>query len=200
MQLDRDEKGFSFLREGPLDMRMNPVEELTAEQIVNEWSERQIGDVLREYGEEPKWKVIAKTIVDARRKYRITTTMQLAQIIASCRGKIRGKLHPATLVFQALRICVNHELDVLKQGLEEALKLLAPAGKIGVISFHSLEDRVVKMLFKEITAPLRENREKIASTISLLTKKPIVPTLSEMRKNVRARSAKLRFVGKRSDA
>ncbi len=196
MQLDQEHKGFSFLREGPLDMRMNPLSELDAETIVNEWSERELGDIFWQYGEEPKWKVISNAIVHARRKCRICTTKQLSDLICSCRGRVKGKLHPATLVFQALRICVNKELDVLQNALDQALKLLASHGKIGVISFHSLEDRIVKNIFREASAPIREGKVKLQPLMKLLTKKPIVPTLAEIRKNARARSAKMRFAEK----
>jgi 16S rRNA (cytosine1402-N4)-methyltransferase len=196
MQLDQELKGFSFLKEGPLDMRMNPLSELDAETIVNEWSERELGDIFWQYGEEPKWKTISNAIVQARRKCRICTTKQLSDLISSCRGRINGRLHPATLVFQALRICVNKELDVLQNALDQALKLLASHGKIGVISFHSLEDRIVKNIFREASTPIREGKEKLQPLMKLLTKKPIVPTLAEIRKNARARSAKMRFAEK----
>ena len=196
MQLDQEHKGFSFLKEGPLDMRMNPTIELDAETIINEWSEKTLGDIFLRFGEEPKWKVISKAIVNARKKCRICTTKQLADLIVSCRSKVRGKLHPATLVFQALRICVNRELDVLQSAIDQSMRLLATHGKIGVISFHSLEDRIVKNMFREAAAPIREGKEKLIPMMKLLTKKPIVPTLAEIRKNVRARSAKMRFAEK----
>ncbi len=196
MQLDQDRKGFSFLKEGPLDMRMNPLSELSAETIVNEWSEQDLGEIFLEYGEEPKWKVISKAIVQARKKCRICTTKQLSDVITACRSKVRGKLHPATLVFQALRICVNKELDVLQNALDEAMRLLETHGKIGVISFHSLEDRIVKTIFKQASTPIREGKEKLIPMMKLLTKKPIVPSWEEIRKNVRARSAKMRFAEK----
>ncbi len=196
MQLDQDYKGFSFSKEGPLDMRMNPFGELSAETIVNEWSEKNLGDIFREYGEDPKWKMIAKVIVEARRKCRIKTTTQLAEIIAACRAKVKGRMHPATLIFQALRICVNKELDVLQEGLKIAMKLLSSQGKIGVISFHSLEDRIVKNIFRDAATPIKEGREKLIPIMKLLTKKPISATLREVRKNARSRSAKLRFAEK----
>jgi 16S rRNA (cytosine1402-N4)-methyltransferase len=196
MQLDQEQKGFSFLKEGPLDMRMNPTIELDAETIINEWSEKTLGDIFLRYGEEPKWKIISKAIVEARRKIRIRTTTQLADVISSCRAKVRGKLHPATLIFQALRICVNKELDVLQSAIDQSMKLLESHGKIGVISFHSLEDRIVKNMFREASTPIREGKEKLIPMMKLLTKKPIVPTLAEIRKNARSRSAKMRFAEK----
>ncbi len=196
MQLDQDSKGFSFLKEGPLDMRMNPLSELDAETIINEWSENDLGEIFLEYGEEPKWKIISKAIVQARKKCRICTTKQLSDLITSCRSRVRGKLHPATLVFQALRICVNKELDVLQNAIDQSMKLLASHGRIGVISFHSLEDRIVKNMFREAATPIREGKEKLIPLMKLLTKKPIVPTLAEIRKNIRSRSAKMRFAEK----
>lgn len=196
MQLDQEHKGFSFLKEGPLDMRMNPLSELSAEDIINDWSERDLGNIFRNFGEEPKWKEIAKVIVDARRKCRIETTKQLANIIEGCRSRVKGRLHPATLVFQALRISVNKELDVLKEGLEQAIQFLSAEGRMGVISFHSLEDRIVKNIFRDAATPLREGKEKLMPLMTLLTKKPIIPTLAEIRANARSRSAKLRFAEK----
>jgi 16S rRNA (cytosine1402-N4)-methyltransferase len=184
MQLDRGEKGFSFLKEGPLDMRMDPREALTAREIVNHWTEKQLGDLLRTYGEEPKWRRLARAIVAARRTRSLETTTELAEVIASACGG-RGKLHPATLVFQALRIRVNRELEVLQEALAKAAQRLAPEGRIGVISFHRLEDRIVKHAFRE------------SQMLEAVTKKPLQPTLQEIRDNRRARSAKLRFAERR---
>lgn len=197
MQLDQDHKGFSFSKEGPLDMRMNPKGELTAKKIVNGWSEQELGHIFKEYGEDPRWKRAAKAIVEARRKKPIVTTKQLADIITTvCKTKIKGRLHPATLVFQALRICVNKELDVLMEGLSKAIHFLAPQGKVGVLSFHSLEDRIVKNIFRTAATPKREGKEKILPILKLLTKKPLIPSLKEIRMNPRSRSAKLRFAQK----
>lgn len=199
MQLDQDERGFSFKKDGPLDMRMDLSNPLKAEDIVNTWSEKEIGNCLKEYGEEPLWKRLSKVIVEARRKGRITTTKQLADIVQQAiphRGKKR--IHPATLVFQALRICVNKELEHLEDALKQAMKMLAKNGKLGVISFHSLEDRIVKHIFKAASQPLKDIRgKKIAEpTIKVLTKRPVVPSLREVRFNRRSRSAKMRFVEK----
>jgi 16S rRNA (cytosine1402-N4)-methyltransferase len=197
MQLDKDYKGFSFSKEGPLDMRMNPKNELTAKDIVNQWSEQELGEIFREYGEEPRWRQAAKAIVQGRKKHPIETTKQLVEILTSaCRSKIKGRLHPATLIFQALRICVNKELDVLMEGLSKVIQFLAPQGKVGVISFHSLEDRIVKNIFRTAATPKKEGREKLMPIMKLLTKKPLVPTFNEIRMNPRARSAKLRFAQK----
>jgi 16S rRNA (cytosine1402-N4)-methyltransferase len=192
MQLDKGHKGFSFSKEGPLDMRMDPGAELTAEEIVNRYSEKKLGEIIRDYGEEPQWKRVAKAIVSARIKDPIVTTQQLASLLVSTLGfKRGGRLHPATLVFQALRIAVNKELEAIENGLKKALKFLAKGGIVGAISFHSLEDRLVKNIFKE--ACHREKGEKLPSFMQLLTKKPLVPSFAEERLNPRSRSAKMRF-------
>ncbi len=183
MQLDQEGRGFSFLRDGPLDMRMNPHETLTAEDIINSWPEADLAKIFYELGEERRSRQAAKAIVQARRKERITTTGKLAEIISSVIYR-RGKLHPATLIFQALRLAVNRELEVITSLLPNAIDLLAPGGRMGVISFHSLEDRIVKETFKK------------NPHIQILTKKPLVADYQESRKNPRARSAKLRFCEK----
>jgi len=195
MQLDQGDRGFSFSKEGPLDMRMGPDTELTAEEIVNQYSELELGKIFREFGEEKQWRKIAKAIVDARRKAPIKKTTELAGIIAGVVG-FRGKkrLHPATLIFQALRIAVNHELDAVQMGISKAVEFLAKGGRVGVLSFHSLEDRIVKHLFK--AAAFRKKGDKDPAVLKLLTKKPVVPAWTEMKKNPRSRSAKLRFAEK----
>jgi len=150
MQLDRPEKGFSFMRDGPLDMRMDPDQALTAAEIVNTWSEKDLGVIFRDYGEEKQWRALSRAIVEARKDFQITTTMQLTDVLMPLLGWRKGKgLHPLTLVFQALRICVNDELGVLAKILPDALDLLAPGGRLAIISFHSLEDRIVKNAFRE---------------------------------------------------
>ncbi len=198
MQLDQGHKGFSFSKEGPLDMRMDPALSVSAEEVVNEWPEGELGTIFREYGEEPRWRRAAEAICRARKEEKIKTTSQLAEILVSALG-FRGKkrLHPATLIFQALRICVNDELGAIKSALEKAIKMLAPVGRMGVLSFHSLEDRIVKNIFRE-AAQKPKKREKVAPPplLALLTKKPLVPSFEETRTNPRARSAKLRFVEK----
>lgn len=199
MQLDQSEKGFSFMKEGPLDMRMDPTAELTAEEIVNTWDAKELSAVIRDLGEEPRWRRAADAIVKERRNRPIKTTKQLADLMLAALGsRTRGRLHPATLVFQGLRICVNRELEVLKEGLAKALEFLTPGGRLGVISFHRLEDRIVKEVFKAASAPLKKRGQMGAEKplFRLLTKKPLVPTASEMRKNPRSRSAKLRFIEK----
>jgi 16S rRNA (cytosine1402-N4)-methyltransferase len=192
MQLDKGEKGFSFSKEGPLDMRMDPTSDLNAKEIVNTWSEEKLGDIFRELGEEPRWKRSAKAIVEARRKKLIETTKQLADVISEAlKTPLKGKWHPATLIFQALRICVNHELESIAEGVSKAIKFLSKDGRIGVMSFHSLEDRIVKNIFKEASFVPKRSQEK--ALLRLLTKKPFAPEENEVRENPRSRSAKLRF-------
>lgn len=179
MQLDERERGFSFMGDAPLDMRMDPEGDLTAEAIVNRYSEKELARILFEFGEERRSRQVAKAIVEARRKRRIRTTKELVEIIKPF--ATRGKLNPATLTFQALRIAVNDELGQLERGLKAAISKLSPQGRMAVISFHSLEDRIVKNT-------LRDAKEEIL----VLTKKPIGPSVEEMRTNPRARSSKLR--------
>lgn len=180
-QLDFPERGFSFRQTAPLDMRMDRRQSLTAAEIVNHWQERELADLIYEYGEERYSRRIARQIV---RQRPLQTTTELAEAIArSVPPPYRyAKIHPATRTFQALRIAVNQELASLKTFLNKASGLLEPGGRIGVISFHSLEDRAVKHHFRE------------ASQLRVLTKKPIVPQAEERSKNPRSRSAKLRFV------
>ncbi|MBP7074923.1 MAG: 16S rRNA (cytosine(1402)-N(4))-methyltransferase RsmH, partial [Rhabdochlamydiaceae bacterium] len=143
MQLDQGEKGFSFMKEGPLDMRMDPDSELTAADVVNSYSEEKLGEIFRDMGEEPQWRRAARAIVYARENKPIETTHELSSILKKSLGlKKGGRLHPATLIFQTLRIVVNRELEAIEKGLSKALKFLAPLGRIGAISFHSLEDRI----------------------------------------------------------
>ncbi|HSX12573.1 MAG TPA: 16S rRNA (cytosine(1402)-N(4))-methyltransferase RsmH [Rhabdochlamydiaceae bacterium] len=198
MQFDQGEKGFSFSKEGPLDMRMDPSMPLSAKEVVNRFSEEEIGKIFKEYGEEPRWRQAAKAIVHARRKSPIETTKQLAEIISQAIGKAKKHLHPATLIFQALRICVNQELESVKSALPKAINWLASHGRMGVISFHRLEDSIVKSLFKEASrAPSkREKGNFVPPLLHLVTKKPIVASEEERRFNPRSRSAKLRFAEK----
>lgn len=179
MQLDERERGFSFMGDAPLDMRMDPEGKLTAEMIVNRYSEKELARIFHEYGEERRSRPVAKAIVEARKKRRIRTTSELVEIIRPVATK--GKLHFATLVFQALRIVVNDELGQLERGIGAAIKKLCPGGRIAVISFHSLEDRIVKNQLRDAKGILK-----------VLTKKPIGPSDEEMRANPRSRSSKLR--------
>ena len=196
MQLDEKDRGFSFMKEGPLDMRMDPSSDLTAKEIVNKWSEVDLGKLFREHGEERRWKQAAKAIVHARRKKQIETTTELAEILSKAIGRSRKKLHPATLIFQALRITVNQELASIEEGVKEAISLLTPGGRIGVLAFHRLEDRIVKNLFRSVSKPIKKMAEMKEShffpMLKLLCKKPLIPSLHESRENRRARSAKLR--------
>lgn len=190
-QLETAGRGFSFLRDEPLIMTFSSVEggrPFTAEDIVNGWSEETLSNILFGYGEERFSRQIAKAIVEARRKERITTTNALVEIVkaAVLGGYRNGPLHPATRTFQALRIAVNDELMALSEGLTGAFESLKPGGKMAVVSFHSIEDRIVKNFFKE----------KVAEGAVLLAKKPIAPTFQETRMNPRSRSAKLRLIKK----
>jgi 16S rRNA (cytosine1402-N4)-methyltransferase len=183
LQFSDPGRGFSFQAEGPLDMRMNPQSELTAEQVVNRFDERELADLIYEFGEERRSRRIARAIVRSRP---IRSTAQLAAIVsAAARPMKPERIHPATLTFQALRIFVNRELEDLRQLLEAAPQLLKPGGRLVIISFHSLEDRIVKDAMRE---GARQGRYR------LLTKKPLVAREEEVASNPRARSAKLRAV------
>lgn len=204
MQLDFAERGFSFLREGPLDMRMNPDADLTAAEIVNEWDESDLGKIFRDYGEEKMWRKAASAIVKQRQTAPFTTTLQLASCIEKA-FRIPphlSKLHPATLVFQALRIAVNQELKRLELFLPDALKSLKKGGRLAIISFHSLEDRIVKQAFsyyasdKESTSGIGGLFIDKIPEAKLLTKKPIIAAQEEIEENPRSRSAKLRALEK----
>ena len=183
-QLDQAQRGFSFRQEAPLDMRMDSTQELTAEEIVNHWDEKTLADTIYEYGEERLSRRIARRLIE-RRPFRTTT--ELASAIASAypsKAK-HGRIHPATRTFQALRIAVNSELDVLKTFLDRAPDWLAPEGRLAIISFHSLEDRIVKYAFRG------------DERLNIVTKKPLVATREEVRENNRSRSAKLRVAEKK---
>lgn len=186
LQLKRHERGFSFLSEERLDMRMDTSQELDARRVVNRYPERELERILRDYGEEPAARKIAKAIVERRKKAAIETGAELAGIVEGVYGG-RGKLHPATRTFQALRIEVNRELDELKAGLAAALERLIAGGRLCVISYHSLEDRIVKNMLRDSA---RDGR------VRLLTKKPVGPGRDEVRLNPSSRSAKLRGVEK----
>lgn len=186
--VDQSGRGFSFQRDEPLDMRYNPAEtKFTAATIVNTWSKQELERIFKEYGEERFSRKIAAAIVSARKEHQFRTTSELVHII---RKNIpsplqHGHLHPATRIFQALRIAVNDELGELTQGLEQGIDLLVADGKMIVISFHSLEDRIVKETFKQ------KEKEGI---VKILTKKPISASREEERVNPRSRSAKLRAI------
>jgi 16S rRNA (cytosine1402-N4)-methyltransferase len=183
------ERGFSFRQSGPLDMRMDIRQELSAQQIVNDSSEDELAQILKKYGEEPKARLIARAIIENRP---IENTTQLAAIIENAAGwrARHAKTHPATRSFQAIRIAVNDELNQLQKALPLILKLLAPGGRLAIISFHSLEDRAVKQFLAE------HSGNRYDAELRLLTKKPIVASHSEIVSNPRARSAKLRAAAK----
>jgi 16S rRNA (cytosine1402-N4)-methyltransferase len=184
--LDKASRGFSFQHSGPLDMRMDQRQTLTAETIVNEWPAEQLEQILRKYGEEPHARRIAESIV-ANRSFK--TTDELAKTIARASGKWQKK-HPATRTFQALRIVVNDELGVLESTLPLWIQLLKPGGRLGIISFHSLEDRIVKLYFAE------NGGERYDASFSVPFKNPIVAGEPELVSNPRSRSAKLRVAAK----
>ena len=189
-QLEVAPRGFSFLRDEPLLMTFRSEGEgLTAREIVNEWAEESIADVIYGYGEETAARRIAHAIVEARTKKPIETSMELAAIIKEgVPAKLRlGRIHPATKTFQALRIAVNDELGALREALTKGFSLLAVNGRMAVISFHSLEDRIVKDFYKE------KAKEGIGT---IITKKPITPSDEEVKENPRSRSAKLRIISK----
>lgn len=206
MQFDMPEKGFSFMHDGPLDMRMDPTKDLTAAEIVNHWSEQEIGEIFRDYGEEKRWRAAARAIIDARKQGPIATTFELAAALAQAvkPHPFKKTIHPLTLVFQALRIAVNAELDVLETIIPKAIERLAPGGRLAIISFHSLEDRIVKNTFRFSASDKMDtsgfgdglfvDKEPI---VNILTKKPITPSIEEAEENPRSRSAKLRVVEKR---
>ncbi len=184
-QLDQSDRGFSFRHEAPLDMRMDSTQALTAEEIVNHWDEKTLADTIYEYGEERLSRRIARQIVEKRP---FGTTTELAGAIAHAYpAKARhGRIHPATRTFQALRIAVNSELKILEEFLAKAPDWLAPGGRLAIISFHSLEDRIVKYAFRG------------DARLDIVTKKPIVATREEVRENKRSRSAKLRVAERKA--
>jgi len=183
LQLNDPERGFSFQAEGPLDMRMNPESGRTAEQVVNHMGEKELADVIYEFGEERRSRRIARAIVRSRP---IRTTKQLVEVVSAAARSMKSKherIHPATRTFQALRIFVNRELDDLKALLEAAPRVLKPGGRLVVISFHSLEDRIVKDATREGAKDMH---------FRLLTKKPVTASEVEIERNPRSRSAKMR--------
>ena len=203
-QLDDQKRGFSYQKDAPLDMRMNPLEGVSARTIVNTWSEEQLAEIIFSYGEERWARRIAGFIVRERERRPIETTGQLVEIIKTAvpAAARRSGPHPAKRTFQALRIAVNDELDGLARTLPRAVQLLKPGGRLCVISFHSLEDRIVKKTLQKMAASCvcppglpqcRCGRQRI---VKILTKKPVLPSEREIRENPRARSAKLRVAEK----
>lgn len=194
LQLEGEERGFSFRREAPLDMRFDPRQGTTAADLVNRLPEGELARIIREFGEEPRARAIARAIVRSRPLH---TTTQLAGVVARVVGP-RRRLHPATRVFQALRIAVNRELEALETALTQATNLLAPGGRLVVISYHSLEDRVVKRFLRWAEAPctcpqgVAQCRCGRKPLMRQLTRKPATPGQEEVRENPRCRSARLR--------
>ena len=200
-QIDDASRGFSFMKDGPLDMRMDKKSKLSAYEVVNTYSLEELVHIFYVYGEEPMSKVIAKKIVEYRSKRPIKTTKELVKVIESAVGsKYFNKKHPERELFQALRIEVNAEVKILESVLPDAISLLKKGGRLAVITFHSLEDRIVKQVFKrfsevnDLVKGLPVIPEEYKPLIKLVNKKPIVPTREEINENSRSKSAKLRIV------
>ena len=196
-QFNKGERGFSFSKEAPLDMRFNQDADFSAYDVVNTYSESDLVRIFSEYGEERFSKRIAKKIVEERRKSSIKTTTELANLIINCTPHIKSSVHPATRVFQAIRIEVNQELQNVKNTLNDVLDLLEVGAIISVISFHSLEDRIVKNLFKYHSARCHCEKNQMICTcpppkLELVNKKPLMATEREVKENPPSRSAKLR--------
>ena len=195
VQIEGSGRGFSFLRDEPLDMRFDPDAGLTAAEIVNTYSYDDLAKVLSKYGEEPRARAIARAIVACRP---LNSTAELAKLVAGARGRRGGRIHPATRTFQALRLAVNSELERVAEGLLQAITLVRPGGRIAVIAYHSLEDRIVKSTFA------RESRACVCppgapvctcehvQSLRVITRKVVTPSLQEVKENPRSRSARLR--------
>jgi 16S rRNA (cytosine1402-N4)-methyltransferase len=188
-QLDSPERGFSFNLEGPLDMRMDVRNKVTAFKIINQYSEPKLTHLFQEFGELRQAKKLAQQIATRRRAKKIETTTELRQLVEEvCHWRPqKGKIHPAAKVFQALRIEVNHELEGLSGFLKRIVQLISPETRLAVLSFHSLEDRIIKHTFMELASP-----DKNHPLLNILTKKPVTPSEDEVAQNSRAHSAKLR--------
>lgn len=186
LQLKNPERGFSFTSAKRLDMRMDRRQELSAWDVVNKYSEKELQRILTQFGEERRSRKISKAIIDSRSKKTIDTCSELSNIVESVYGK-KGRLHPATKTFQALRIEVNRELEELRKGLDSSLRLLKKGGRLCVISYHSLEDRIVKNF-------MADSSKK--GLLKIITKKPTTPSHKERRSNPSSRSAKLRVAEK----
>ena len=199
-QIDSLERGFSFRSDAALDMRMDRRQSIDAREIVNSYAAEDLARIFREYGEEPQARRLARAIVEQRQSRPLQSTGELARLIERIKGRGRREHHPATQVFQALRIAVNQELDHLRRFLESGYETLLPKGRMAIISFHSLEDRRVKTAFRKWSraclCPPRALRCQCgwSQKVKLLTKRPIVPSAGEIQANPRARSAKLRAV------
>ena len=203
-QLDEAERGFSYMQDGPLDMRMDPEGLRSAQNVINEYSEEDLARIIKEYGEERWAKRIARFIVEERKKKPFTTTMELVEVIKKAvpKGARRDGPHPAKRTFQAIRIEVNQELAILEQSIKDMVDVLDTGGRLCIITFHSLEDRIVKQTFRHLENPCICppdfpicicGKQPVAK---IITRKPILPTNEEIGKNPRARSAKLRILEK----
>lgn len=203
-QLDNGERGFSYMKDAPLDMRMDREAELTAYNVVNDYSEEKLYKLIRDYGEEKFASRIAKFIIDRRQNNPINSTFELVDIIkAAIPAKARREgPHPAKRTFQAIRIEVNGELEILDKAIEGSINKLKKGGRLAIITFHSLEDRIVKNKFKDLANPCKCPKDlpmcvcgKVP-TVKIISKKPIEPSLDEVEENPRSRSAKLRIAEK----
>lgn len=200
--IDDPSRGFSFMNEGPLDMRFDASSGPTAADLLRTTPEKELGGIFYKYGEEKASRKLAKAIVEERKERPFTTTRQLTEFIETALGRGKPGKHRATKIFQALRIAVNEELNALELGLDQAVECLAPHGRVVVLSYHSLEDRIVKNVFRTRSSDLRDpndlfgSRVLVSKTLSLLTKKPITPSEEEIHRNNRARSALLRAAEK----
>jgi 16S rRNA (cytosine1402-N4)-methyltransferase len=203
-QLDSADRGFSLRSGGNLDMRMDPGESLTAAELVNEWNEADLARIFHDLGEERRSRAVAGAIVRRRVTRRFSDTLDLADCVAGVVGR-KGRIHPATRVFQALRMTVNREMEALESALESAPALLKPGGRMAVITFHSLEDRMVKRFFRSRSVRELDRPEWPAPRpnpdccLRLITRKPVTPAAPEVGGNPRARSAKLRVAEKRKE-
>jgi len=200
-QLDTIERGFSFHNDAILDMRMDKSNPISAKDIINTYDEKKLSDIIFRYGEEKYAKNIARNIVRKRKEKKITTTLELVDIIKmSMPYKDTIKSHPARRTFQAIRIEVNHELDILEDSLRKALSILNVGGRIVVITFHSLEDKIVKDVFKSVSETPKKIRglpnipDEYLPDFKIINTRPIVPTEEELEENYRSRSAKLRII------
>jgi len=196
-QLKKKERGFSFKEDSYLDMRMDLTQEFKADILINSYPEKDLAEIFEKYGEERFSKRIARLIIAERKRETITTTKQLADLVVRSLPRTKKRhtwrIHPATRIFQAIRIEVNQELKALEKGLDQAIRALENEGRICVISYHSLEDRIVKHLFKKVE---REGKDQGNYGLKIITKKPIGPASEEVRENPKARSAKLRVAEK----
>ena len=201
-QLNQPQRGFSFMQDGPLDMRMDLDQKISAEEWINDAPVEEMIQTFKKYGEEPQAVRIAKGIAAARDKARLERTSDLADLVSDLKGGRKGKRHPATQIFQAVRMAVNDEMGQLERGLDEGLALLKPGGRMAVITFHSLEDRMVKRFFRNHEGKMvslqqgGERWEGLEPRMRRVVRKAVNPSEEELTRNARARSAKLRVAEK----